>query len=54
MASIMPWASETSLHGIHLCHHRTTTALTFMTGYKDWPGGKPHFALPAWIPSRLN
>ena len=33
----------------------TTTALSFMTWVftKDWPvniGGKPHFALPAWIP----
>jgi len=33
----------------------TTTAVTFMTWVftKDWPvniGGKPHFALPAWIP----
>jgi hypothetical protein len=33
----------------------TTTAVTFMTWVftKDWPvniGGKPNFALPAWIP----
>ncbi len=33
----------------------TTIALSFMTWVftKDWPlniGGKPHFALPAWIP----
>jgi hypothetical protein len=33
----------------------TTIALAFMTWVftKDWPldiGGKPHFALPAWVP----
>jgi hypothetical protein len=33
----------------------TTTALSFMSWVftRDWPlniGGKPHFALPAWIP----
>ena len=48
---------ETSLHtaGFIYAILGTTTALTFMTWVftKDWPlniGGKPHFALPAWIP----
>ena len=48
---------ETSLHtaGFIYALMGTTTALTFMTWVftKDWPlniGGKPHFALPAWIP----
>ena len=48
---------ETSLHtaGFIYAIIGTTTALSFMTWVftKDWPlniGGKPHFALPAWIP----
>jgi len=48
---------ETSLHtaGFIFGITGTTTALTCMTWIltKDWPlniGGKPHFALPAWIP----
>jgi hypothetical protein len=48
---------ETSLHtaGFIYAITGTTTALTFMSWVftKDWPmdiGGKPHFALPAWIP----
>ena len=48
---------ETSLHtaGFIYAIMGTTTALTFMSWVftKDWPlniGGKPHFALPAWIP----
>ena len=48
---------ETSLHtaGFIIRHHRNPTALSGI-GYAliyDWPlnfGGKPHFALPAWIP----
>ena len=48
---------ETSLHtaGFIYAVMGTTTALGFMTWIftKDWPlniGGKPHFALPAWVP----
>jgi Protein of unknown function (DUF3341) len=48
---------ETSLHtaGFIFGLTGTTTAVTFMTWSftKDWPvniGGKPNFALPAWIP----
>src|SRR6476620_6322024 len=48
---------ETSLHTAGFIYGiiGTTTALTCMTWVftKDWPlniGGKPHFALPAWIP----
>ncbi len=48
---------ETSLHtaGFIFGLTGTTTAVTFMSWVftKDWPvniGGKPHFALPAWIP----
>lgn len=48
---------ETSLHtaGFIYAATGTTTAVTFMTWVftTDWPlniGGKPHFALPAWIP----
>ena len=48
---------ETSLHsaGFIYAITGTTTALTFMSWVftKDWPlniGGKPNFALPAWIP----
>ncbi len=48
---------ETSLHtaGFIYAAIGTTTAVTFMTWVftSDWPlniGGKPHFALPAWIP----
>lgn len=48
---------ETSLHtaGFIYALCGTTTALTFISWVftKDWPlniGGKPHFALPAWIP----
>ena len=48
---------ETSLHtaGFIYAITGTTTALTFISWVftKDWPlniGGKPHFALPAWIP----
>ena len=48
---------ETSLHTAGFIYGitGTTTALTCMTWIftKDWPlniGGKPHFALPAWIP----
>src|SRR6476661_550425 len=48
---------ETSLHtaGFIYAITGTTTALGFMTWIftKDWPlniGGKPNFALPAWIP----
>jgi hypothetical protein len=48
---------ETSLHtaGFLFGLIGTTTAVTFMTWVftKDWPvniGGKPNFALPAWIP----
>jgi hypothetical protein len=48
---------ETSLHTAGFIYGLTgtTTAVTFMTWVftKDWPvniGGKPHFALPAWIP----
>jgi Protein of unknown function (DUF3341) len=48
---------ETSLHtaGFMFGLTGTTTAVTFMTWSftKDWPvniGGKPNFALPAWIP----
>lgn len=48
---------ETSLHtaGFIYAATGTTTAVTFMTWVftSDWPlniGGKPHFALPAWIP----
>lgn len=48
---------ETSLHTAGFIYGLTgtTTAVTFMSWVftKDWPvniGGKPHFALPAWIP----
>lgn len=48
---------ETSLHTAGFIYGviGITTALTFMTWVftKDWPlniGGKPHLALPAWIP----
>jgi len=48
---------DTSLHtaGFIFGLTGTTTAVTFMSWVftKDWPvniGGKPHFALPAWIP----
>ncbi|MEO6915276.1 MAG: DUF3341 domain-containing protein [Chitinophagaceae bacterium] len=48
---------ETSLHTAGFIYgvSGTITALTCMTWVftKDWPlniGGKPHFALPAWIP----
>lgn len=48
---------DTSLHtaGFIFGLIGTTTAVTFMSWVftKDWPvniGGKPHFALPAWIP----
>src|SRR6201991_523813 len=48
---------ETSLHTAGFIYGitGTTTALTCMSWIftKDWPlniGGKPHFALPAWIP----
>lgn len=48
---------ETSLHTAGFIYGimGTTTALTFITWIftTDWPmniGGKPHFALPAWIP----
>ena len=48
---------ETSIHtaGFIYAVMGTTTALTFISWVftKDWPlniGGKPHFALPAWIP----
>jgi hypothetical protein len=48
---------DTSLHtaGFIYALTGTTTALSFMTWVftRDWPmniGGKPHFALPAWIP----
>jgi hypothetical protein len=48
---------ETSLHtaGFIYAVTGTTTALSFISWVftKDWPlniGGKPHFALPAWIP----
>lgn len=48
---------ETSIHTAGFIYGitGTTTALTGMTWVfvKDWPlniGGKPHFALPAWIP----
>jgi len=48
---------ETTLHtaGFIYALTGTTTALTFISWIftKDWPpniGGKPHFALPAWIP----
>lgn len=48
---------DTSLHtaGFIFGLTGTTTAVTFMTWSftKDWPvnvGGKPNFALPAWIP----
>jgi hypothetical protein len=48
---------ETSLHtaGFIYALTGTTTALTFITWAltTDWPlnfGGKPYFALPAWIP----
>ena len=48
---------ETSLHtaGFIFGLTGTATAVTFMSWVftKDWPvniGGKPHFALPAWIP----
>ena len=48
---------ETSLHTAGFIYGitGTTTALGSMTWIlaKDWPlnfGGKPHFALPAWIP----
>ena len=48
---------ETSLHTAGFIYGAigTTTALTFITWIftKDWPlniGGKPHLALPAWIP----
>ncbi len=48
---------ETSIHtaGFIYAITGTTTALTFISWVftKDWPlniGGKPHFALPAWIP----
>jgi len=48
---------ETSLHtaGFIYALAGTTTAVSFISWIftKDWPpniGGKPHFALPAWIP----
>jgi len=48
---------DTSIHtaGFIYGAFGTTTALSFMTWVftKDWPlniGGKPHFALPAWLP----
>ena len=48
---------DTSLHTAGFIYGLTgtTTAVTFMSWVftKDWPvniGGKPHFALPAWIP----
>jgi hypothetical protein len=48
---------ETSLHtaGFIFGLTGTTTAVTFMSWVftRDWPvniGGKPYFALPAWIP----
>jgi hypothetical protein len=48
---------ETSLHtaGFIFAAAGTTTALSCISWIftKDWPlniGGKPHFALPAWIP----
>jgi hypothetical protein len=48
---------ETSIHTAGFIYGitGTTTALTFISWVftKDWPlniGGKPHFALPAWIP----
>lgn len=48
---------DTSIHtaGFIYAITGTTTALSGMTWVftKDWPlniGGKPHFALPAWIP----
>lgn len=48
---------ETSIHTAGFLYGMigTTTAVTFMTWVftKDWPvniGGKPNFALPAWIP----
>jgi hypothetical protein len=48
---------ETSIHtaGFIYAITGTTTALSFISWVftKDWPlniGGKPHFALPAWIP----
>ena len=58
MVWIMQWVlRETSLHtaGFIYAITGTTTALTFITWVftKDWPlniGGKPYFALPAWIP----
>src|SRR5688500_11640211 len=48
---------DTSIHtaGFLYAIFGTSTALAFITWVftKDWPlniGGKPHFALPAWIP----
>ena len=48
---------ETSIHTAGFIYGitGTTIAVTFMSWIftKDWPlniGGKPHFALPAWIP----
>lgn len=48
---------DTSLHtaGFIYAITGTATAISFMSWVftKDWPlniGGKPHFALPAWIP----
>jgi hypothetical protein len=48
---------DTSLHtaGFIYAITGTTTAVTFISWVftKDWPvniGGKPHFALPAWVP----
>jgi hypothetical protein len=48
---------ETSLHTAGFIYGitGTTTAISFISWVftKDWPldiGGKPHFALPAWIP----
>jgi hypothetical protein len=48
---------DTSLHTAGFIYGMagTTIALAFMTWVftKDWPlniGGKPHFALPAWVP----
>jgi len=48
---------DTSLHTAGFIYGitGTTLALAFMTWVftKDWPlniGGKPHFALPAWVP----
>ena len=48
---------DTSIHtaGFLYAIFGTSTALSFITWVftKDWPlniGGKPHFALPAWIP----